>query len=60
MYLSKAEKTRLYTRQTESLLIYLSDLGGLIQILIIVIYFVISPIIYRQIMAALASEQYQI
>ena len=51
---------RLYKRETTSLMIYLSDLGGLIEILVVVTVFFINPLIQRQIMAALASENYQI
>ena len=60
MYIQKSDMKRLYIRSTESLIIWLSDLGGLIQILTITIGFAIGPLIRRQIMAALASENYQI
>ena len=60
MVLQKTDKKRLYMRQTESLLIFLGDLGGLIEILRLSIGVVIFPFITRQIMAAIASENYQV
>ena len=60
MVLQKTDKKRLYIRQTESLLIFFGDLGGLIEILRLTIGVIIFPFITRQIMAAIASENYQV
>ena len=58
MTLRKDDSTRRYTRSVQSFLEFAGDLGGLIQILIIVGAFAIKGMIEREIMAALASESY--
>ena len=58
--LLKDDSTRRYTRSVQSFLGYIGDLGGIIEILMLISAFLISPLVEREIFAALASESYQI
>ena len=60
VYFRADSSARLYRRSTYSLLEYLGDLGGLIDIIFILGSLIIAALIERQFNAALVGETYQI
>ena len=60
VFLRSSHTQREYRRETYQLLEYLGDLGGLIDIILILVAFIVNQIIERQFNAAIMGRTFQI